>query len=149
MYSIFSSLGLCPWRVYVVTQLLTSAFIWICVSTMFRRLSTYALAQCLSFQRCATSETPFSDNSYWGICCEWDYILYVLILSTSHDTWCPHSCMTAQKVPYPAPLCPQILAGALLPLPYFTPLYPYLYSYSYPYSYPALLLSWCIIHVAW
>ena len=45
---------------------------------------------------------------------EWDYILYnVLRLSTSHDTCCPHSCMTAQKVPYPAPLCPQILAGAL------------------------------------
>ena len=26
-----------------------------------------------------------------------------LILSASHDTWCPHSCMTAQKVPYLAP----------------------------------------------
>ena len=34
---------------------------------------------------------------------------------TSHDTWCPHSCMTAQKVPYPTPLCPQILVGALEP----------------------------------
>ena len=43
---------------------------------------------------------------------EWDYILFhVLILSTSHDTWCPHSCITA---PYMVPLCPQILAGALL-----------------------------------
>ena len=29
------------------------------------------------------------------------------------DTRCPDSCMIAQKVPYPAPLCPQILAGAL------------------------------------
>ena len=45
---------------------------------------------------------------------EWDYILYhVLILSTSHDTF-PHFCIATQKVPYPAPLCPQILAGALL-----------------------------------
>ena len=45
---------------------------------------------------------------------EWDYILSnVLILSTSHDTWCPHSCMTAQKVSYPVPLGPKILAGAL------------------------------------
>ena len=31
---------------------------------------------------------------------EWDYILYfVLIPSISHDTWCHHSCMTAQKCP--------------------------------------------------
>ena len=41
------------------------------------------------------------------------HFVMVLILSTSHDTWCPHSCITVQKVPYPAPLCPQILAGAL------------------------------------
>ena len=39
-------------------------------------------------------------------------LLYVMILNTSHVTWCPHSCMTMQKVPYPAPFCPQILAGA-------------------------------------
>ena len=40
---------------------------------------------------------------------EWDYILYhVLILSISQDTYSPHSCMTVQKVPYLAPLCPQI-----------------------------------------
>ena len=25
-----------------------------------------------------------------------------MVLSISHDTWCPHSCKTAQKVPYPA-----------------------------------------------
>ena len=43
---------------------------------------------------------------------EYDY--FVLILSTSHDTWCPHSGMTAQKVPHPASLCPEILAGALM-----------------------------------
>ena len=30
-----------------------------------------------------------------------------------YHTWCPHSCMTTQKVPYQAPLCPKILAGAL------------------------------------
>ena len=42
---------------------------------------------------------------------EWHYILqHILILSTSHDTWCPHSCMTMQK----APVCPQILAGTLM-----------------------------------
>ena len=34
-------------------------------------------------------------------------------MSTSHDTWCPHSCMIAQKVSTPAPLCPEIPAGAL------------------------------------
>ena len=46
---------------------------------------------------------------------EWDYILsHALILGASHDTWCPHSCMTTQKVPYLAHLCPQILAGVLL-----------------------------------
>ena len=51
---------------------------------------------------------------------EWDYILYyVLILSTSHGIWCPHSCMTAQKVPYPAPLSPQIRAGALSSIIFF------------------------------
>ena len=45
---------------------------------------------------------------------EWDYILYHgLILSILHDICSPHSCMTVQKVPYLAPLCPQILAGAL------------------------------------
>ena len=46
---------------------------------------------------------------------EWDYI-FVISLDTKHITWhmMPSSCMTAQKVPYPAPLCPQILAGALL-----------------------------------
>ena len=32
---------------------------------------------------------------------------------TLHDAWCPHSCMTVQKVPCLAPLCPEILAGAL------------------------------------
>ena len=43
----------------------------------------------------------------------WDFLILsvsavtgVLILTTSHDTWCPHSCMAVQKVPYPAPLCP-------------------------------------------
>ena len=28
-------------------------------------------------------------------------------------TWCPHSCMTMQKVPYPTPLCPEMLARAV------------------------------------
>ena len=33
---------------------------------------------------------------------------------THHDnTWCPHSCNTAQKVFYQAPILPEILAGAL------------------------------------
>ena len=41
-------------------------------------------------------------------------LYFATILSISHDTWCPHSCMTTQKVPYSAPLCPQILAGALI-----------------------------------
>ena len=36
-----------------------------------------------------------------------------MVLSISHDTWCPHSCMTAQKVSYLAPLCSKILAGVL------------------------------------
>ena len=38
--AIFSSPGLCPWKAYVVIQLLASA-------------SASASAQCLSFQRCA------------------------------------------------------------------------------------------------
>ena len=38
---------------------------------------------------------------------------HVLILSTSHDLGCPHSCKTGQKVPCMAPFCPQILTGAL------------------------------------
>ena len=42
------------------------------------------------------------------------YYCTELIQSTSHDTCCPHSCMIAQKVPNPAPLCPEMLAGALI-----------------------------------
>ena len=44
----------------------------------------------------------------------WNRIIFCNM--SLHDTWCSHSCMTSQKVPYPAPLCPQILAGALLRL---------------------------------
>ena len=41
------------------------------------------------------------------------FVTIVMILSVSHDTWCPDSCMTVQKVSFLAPLCPKILAGAL------------------------------------
>ena len=43
------------------------------------------------------------------------YLLWngIIFCNMSHDTWCPHSSMTTQKVPYLAPFCPQILAGAL------------------------------------
>ena len=50
--SLFSSLGLCLWRAYVVTQSLAS----VSALVQFQRLSVSAFAQCLSFQRCATGE---------------------------------------------------------------------------------------------
>ena len=44
----------------------------------------------------------------------WNGIIFCnLILSTSHDTWWPHSCLTMLKQPFFAALGPQILAGAL------------------------------------
>ena len=62
---------------------------------------------------------------YNGLTVECNCILYMSILSTSYDTWCPHSSMTVQQVPNPAPFCPQILAGELLIMPTFCakPLY--------------------------
>ena len=55
---IFSSPELCPWRAnhYVVTQSLASVSVGMGVSTVFWRLSASVLAQCLSFQWCASGE---------------------------------------------------------------------------------------------
>ena len=64
------------------------------------------------FQNVRKNQLPFGQdvrNWFWP-----GWITDVLILNTSHDTWCPNSSMTVQKVSYPAPLCPQILAEALL-----------------------------------